>query len=119
GDNLKEYYLHYINRGKLEGRDGVETNICNGIDYNSVYNYDYYTSKNPDIKNAFGNDRKATFEHFINRGMLEGRRASAEFDVNYYREQNQDLQNAYGDNLKEYYLHYINRGKLERRIGAE
>ncbi|MDO5409428.1 MAG: M23 family metallopeptidase, partial [Lachnospiraceae bacterium] len=58
--------------------------------YSSVYNYDYYTSKNPDVKNAFGNDRKATFEHFINRGMLEGRRASAEFDVNYYREQNQD-----------------------------
>jgi len=50
--------------------------------------------------------------------MLEGRRASAEFDVNYYRSQNPDLQKAYGSDLKSYYFHYITQGRLENRKGA-
>ena len=117
GNDLKSYYLHYITQGRLENRKGVETNV-NGVDYSFVYSFDYYTANHPDVNQKYGNDRDATFQHFLGRGMLEGRRASAEFDVNYYRSQNPDLQKAYGSDLKSYYLHYITQGRLENRKGA-
>lgn len=118
GNDLSSYYLHYINRGRLEGRQGTET-ISNGVDYSPVYNYEDYTAYNPDIKRVYGNDRIATFQHFIGRGMLEGRRASKKFDVKYYRNNNWDLKRKYGDDMPSYYLHYINRGRLEERKGVE
>ncbi len=117
GDDLKAYYFHYITRGRLENRKGVETNV-NGVDYSWVYNFDYYTMNNPDVKRKYGDDRDKTFQHFLGRGMLEGRRGSAEFDVNYYRDQNSDLERAYGDDLQAYYFHYITQGRLENRKGA-
>lgn len=61
GNNLPNYYYHYINKGKNENRTAVGTTsiqggitVYDGVDYSPVYNYDYYTSKYPDIKNAFG-----------------------------------------------------------------
>jgi len=117
GNDLKPYYLHYINRGRLEGRQGTET-ISNGVDYSPIYNYEDYTTYNPDIKRVYGNDRIATFQHFLGRGMLEGRRASKKFDVKYYRNNNSDLRRKYGDDLTSYYLHFINRGRLEGRKGV-
>lgn len=117
GNDLKAYYFHYITQGRIENRKGVETNV-NGVDYSYVYSYDYYTMMNPDVKQKYGDDRDATFQHFLGRGMLEGRRGSAEFDVNYYRSHNADLQRAYGNDLKSYYFHYITQGRLENRKGA-
>jgi len=122
GNNINAYYLHYVNYGKAEGRQGTGCTTLqgaittyNGINYESVYNYNYYTSKNADIKNAYGSDDLAVLEHFINYGMSEGRLAIESFNVNIYKKRYADLRNAYGNNLKAYYMHYIIYGKAEGR----
>ncbi len=86
--------------------------------YAPVFNAAYYAKSNPDLKAAFGNDENALFQHFLDYGMSEGRRASAEFDVQSYRNAYADLRQAFGNNLKSYYLHYINSGKKEGRIAT-
>ncbi|MBQ9233607.1 MAG: hypothetical protein IJ167_06185 [Lachnospiraceae bacterium] len=92
GLNLKSYYMHYINNGRKEGRDAktystVKGSVTkyNGVDYSSVFNYNYYVNKYSDIKKAFGTDDIRTLQHFVNRGMTECRQAKAEFNVGYYR----------------------------------
>ena len=126
GNNLKNYYLHYMNRGLIEGRDGSNSTtpptgsstIYDGIDYSAVYDYTYYISTYPDLKNAFGNDQYKALQHFVNRGMLEGRQAKDSFNVYSYMNRYADLRAAFGNNLKNYYLHYMNNGLKEGRSGS-
>ena len=123
GDNLKNYYMHYIRYGAKEGRKTTGTTQMvgyvtklDGVDYSSVYDFNYYINKYSDLKNAYGayNDQ-AVLNHFVKYGMNEGRQAKATFDVNSYRLEYTDLRAAYGDNLKSYYMHYIRYGAKEKR----
>ena len=125
GNNLTEYYLDYIDSGYISGRSGQycdevvgATTIYEGVDYSNVYNYYYYVSVNPDIKNAYGNDDEAVLKHFVLYGRSECRRAIDSFDVIAYRSRYYDLQNAYGDDWIKYYNHYMYYGYYEGRIGA-
>lgn len=126
GSDLKSYYLHYVKYGKQEGRSGKGTSgvvsastVCDGIDYSAVYDFDYYTATNADIKKAYGDDDDSALLHFVNNGMKEGRRAHKDFDVYIYKKNYPDLRSAYGNDLKSYYMHYIKYGKAEGRTGAE
>ena len=56
------------------------------------------------------------FEHFYTCGMVEGRRASENFDVSVYKANNPDLAAVFGDDLKAYYTHYVQSGQLENRV---
>ncbi len=122
GNDLTKYYLHYIKWGYKENRKATGVSKLqnpvtklDGVDYSRVYDFNYYLSKNPDVKKAFGNDDVAVLRHFINYGMKEGRRAKASFDVNSYKLGYRDLRTAYGNDNKSYYLHYINWGYKEKR----
>ena len=124
GKNWKNYYLHYVKYGQKEGRKGTgctalqnATTVYNGINYASVYDYNYYVNNNVDVKKAYGDDENAVLAHFVNYGMKEGRQAKADFNAGVYRENYADLQSAYGNDLKSYYLHYMNFGKKEGRSG--
>lgn len=126
GNNAKSYFLHYINNGIREKRiaTGCDTTIIgaqtkyNGIDYGSVYDFNYYVSKNPDVLKAYGYDENKVLAHFVNFGMKEGRRASETFKLSVYKNRYADLRKAYGNNNKSYYLHYIRNGKKERRTAV-
>lgn len=125
GNNLKQYYLHYVNWGRNEGRKGTgctqlqnAVTVYNGVNYATVYDYEYYTSHNQDVRKAFGYDDIAVLKHFVQYGMKEGRQAKATFNVTSYRLQYPDLRQAYGSNLKNYYLHYMNYGAKEGRKGT-
>ena len=125
GTNLKNYYLHYISSGKSEGRAGTGCTTMtgaittyNGVNYSSVYDYNYYVGKYSDLKSAFYYDDYAVLQHFVNSGMSEGRQAKSTFDVNSYRLQYSDLRRAFGSNLKNYYLHYVSSGRSEGRAGT-
>lgn len=122
GNDLKAYYLHYMYYGQNEHRiasgpvdhiDGVT--VYHGVDYSQVYDYNYYVSKNPDVKAAFGNDDIATLAHFVNYGMSEGRIAKADFNVNIYKKRYTDLRTVYGNDMRAYYWHYIQYGQREGR----
>jgi len=91
----------------------------NGYDYSPVFNPNYYVSRYPDLKAAFGNDANALWNHFVTFGMNEFRQASEEFDPVYYRKNNPDVEQAFGDNRPMYYFHYVACGKKEGRKGAE
>lgn len=125
GNDLKAYYLHYVNYGRAEGRTGTgyentlvgAVTTYNGINYAGVYNYNYYTSANPDVKQVYGTDDAAVLAHFVNYGMKEGRQASENFNVWNYRGRYADLEAAFGNDLVQYYLHYLNNGIREGRDG--
>lgn len=124
GNDKKSYYMHYIIFGRREGRTAIgnenrvinPVTVYNGVDYSSVYDYNYYISKYSDLKNAFGNDDVMALKHFVTCGMNEGRQAKEDFKVHTYRNNYNDLQQVYGSSLSDYYLHYIYYGKNEGRI---
>jgi hypothetical protein len=122
GSNIQKYLWHYATNGKQEGRIGTGdyrggTTVYNGIDYSSVYNFDYYTRTNPDIWSVYGLDDKATLKHFLFNGIYEDRRGIIDFSVNAYRTRYADLRAAYGSDLQKYAWHYATNGKQEGRIG--
>ena len=122
GNDMRAYYWHYMQYGQREGRSATgEVNsftgvtVYNGTDYSTVYDYNYYVSKNPDVKATYGDDDIAVLAHFVNYGMTEGRSAKESFDVRKYRSAYIDLQQTYGDNWRAYYGHYMHYGILEGR----
>lgn len=129
GTNLKSYYLHYVNNGRLENRSATScefqgwTTSLQGVDYSAVYDGAYYFDHYADLQKAFtvnpGQvqliDDVALLRHFINNGMTEARRGNASFNVRFYQYRYSDLQAAFGTNLKSYYLHYVNSGCHEGR----
>ena len=141
GNNLKKYYQHYVQYGKAEGRvgsDGSKPNtstasntsnsvapattnnaVLNGVNYSSVYDYNYYINRYADLRQAFGTNQKAVLQHFVTCGMNEGRQASTNFNLNTYKSRYSDLRNAFGNNNKAYYIHYLNYGKAEGRKASD
>lgn len=122
GDDLKPYYLHYVNYGQKEGRVATRKIAANvmmydGVDYANVYDFCYYTKRYPDIKAAYGNDPAGALRHFLNYGMKEGRQAESGFNVNIYRSRYADLRAAFGSDLTLYFRHYLRCGKSEGRSG--
>ena len=53
--------------------------VYNGIDYSSVYDFDYYVSRYPDIAYYFGNDPQGALAHFVTFGIAEGRQGRESF----------------------------------------
>lgn len=119
---LTSYYIHYMQQGIKEGRTATGTSELigfitelNGIDYSSVYNFEYYIEHYSDIQKIYAQDDIGALEHFVEFGMKEGRQASEEFSVDAYKNNYADLRNAYGNNNILYYMHYIQWGKTENR----
>ena len=127
GSDLRSYYLHYVTNGFYERREtiGYDNKLVGGgvnsvwiFNFADAYDYDYYTSHNPDLVSAFGCDDTAILNHFINYGIREGRQAKADFSVVGYKNRYLDLRRAYGNDLFSYMLHYISYGKKEGRDGS-
>ncbi len=121
-NNLKEYYIHYSNCGRYEGRAGTGCNSLQnpvhvfwGYDYSPVYNYEYYKSHNADLRKAFGDNDMDYFVHFLTCGMKEGRQGNSGFDVYKYAGNYPDLFRSFWFNLPDYYIHYIVWGRTEGR----
>ncbi len=83
--------------------------------WDPVFNPDYYAMHNPDIQSMYGGDDEKLLKHFICMGMIEGRRANAEFDVNVYMNYNPDVVEKLGFDTRAYYLHYISEGQKAGR----
>lgn len=86
--------------------------------YQAVFDADYYRSAYPDVAAAFGNNKAALFNHFVNYGVKEGRSGSADFNPQAYRAKYADLQQAFGDDMAAYCRHYVTCGKAEGRDGT-
>lgn len=86
------------------------------FDYSAVFDADFYLKKYPDLRKAFGDDKKKAYDHFVKYGMKEERQACKNFIEPYYRKNYKDLQLAYGNDYPSYYQHYCKYGKSEGRI---
>ncbi len=119
GNDLKQYYLHYIRHGKAEGRTSVFTDSAvkeyQGVDYSQVYNFGYYTKRYPDLYAAYANDPTGAIQHFITFGIKEGRQACENFSISAYKNNYADLRSAFGDNDMAYVRHYMECGQDENR----
>ena len=94
---------------------GQEKYVYDGVVYDSVYDFNYYINKYPDIAAQYGSNPDGALKHFVDYGMKEGRQASEEFNVNYYKNRYSDLRQAYGNDKVKYYKHYIQYGAKEHR----
>jgi len=91
-----------------------------GVDYEAVFNADYYAQANPDVAAALGGDSQLMLQHFATVGIREGRVACADFNIEKYIEYNQDLVPVLGtEDVSVYYLHYIQAGKAEGRRASD
>ena len=134
GNDWPAYYLHYIQHGQKEhrvadrsinngssgssgGTTQVTSYVYNGLDYAPVFDPLYYLRKYSDLKRSFGSNYQAAFNHFLNYGMREGRRASDRFDPYHYKIRYNDLSRAFGNNWYNYFIHYLQYGIKEGRLG--
>ena len=121
--DLTAYARDYIESGKASGRvatgcsetvDPVST--YNGVDYSSVYDFNYYKNHNSYVKTTYGGDDVSAIEYFVNTGMSKKDQANETFSITCYYDNYNDLYDAYGENYSAYYKHYVNSGKNEGRV---
>ncbi|MBQ7776263.1 MAG: hypothetical protein IJ379_10120 [Lachnospiraceae bacterium] len=93
----------------------TSTFSVNAAGLKSVFNAKYYADQYQDLKDAFGYDEEALYQHFITYGAKEGRSMSPVLDVVQYRENYADLNEAFGDDWDAYVEHYFNHGIEEKR----
>ena len=116
-NDLKKYYLHYIQYGrKEESRKKTATgiksmqNYCTryaGIDYAPVYDYNYYVKKYPDVKKKYGYDDVAVFEYFVEHGIAQGHIGCASFNVKEYYKKQKALHSVFGTDYEDYVQYYL------------
>ena len=120
-------YLHkLLKSGKVakDINDKINTGIAYGngymaygLDFEPVFNPDYYLKRYPDLASAGLHSAEQLFQHFCQCGMDEARQASVNFDPVAYRKKNPDLQNAFDDDWEAYYKHYLICGRAEIEEG--
>ena len=80
------------------------------------FDADFYATKYPDIKAAFGTNKEAMFNHFLTFGMKEGRMMNANFDPVAYVTAYPDVKATLKKNdYSKAYEHYVVFGKKEGR----
>ena len=86
-----------------------------------TFNYVAYADRYEDLKEAFGYDRKALYNHYITCGISENRIvefSSSVGNFNYiaYADRYEDVRQAFGYDRVALYNHYITYGISEGRI---
>ena len=82
-----------------------------------VYNKDYYRAMNPDLEKEFGNDEIALLNHWLSKGINEGRISSPVLHISEYVERHIDLKNVFGTDYKAAIIHFLTKGVEEGRVG--
>lgn len=80
-----------------------------------IFDADYYASEYSDVKEEYGDDAEALWNHFVTYGLAEGRGMNSLLDVAAYRETNADLAEAFGDDWDSYVTHFLTIGAWEGR----
>ncbi|MBU3107642.1 C40 family peptidase [Clostridium gasigenes] len=81
-----------------------------------IFDAEFYYKNNHDLQIAFGFDKGALKQHWIDFGIKEGRASSPIFDAKYYLANNSDVATVYGaTNYEAAYKHFITMGYKEGR----
>lgn len=88
-----------------------------GIDYAPVFSIEYYKAAYSDLREAFGDDDRAYFEHFVSFGMDEGRQGSLNFSIREFLKQHPALQGRHGTELAAYYREILTNPEYAKDLG--
>ena len=111
------YKIRHQYMDKLGTFNGFTT-MYNGVEYNMVYDPNYYLENQADMRNAFANDGYALIAHYVNYGIDEGRQAKEYFNPYVYKNNYVDLRNVYGYTIGNYTRHFVFYGcKEDNRQG--
>jgi N-acetylmuramoyl-L-alanine amidase len=120
-NDFAAYYRHYLEQGRFQNRKASGTTTVKGYttqynnkEYKDVYDYNFYTSLYPTIKQTFGFDDAATLKYFVKTGMKSGQQGNKAFDVQSYAYANPSVRKKYKNKLASYYTHYISTGKKKK-----
>lgn len=80
-----------------------------------IIDVEAYKAAYDDLAKAFGDDDAAYIEHYLTKGVYEGRTKGVLFDPLAYAEAYGDVRDAYGDDIFAIVNHYINFGVAENR----
>ena len=105
--------LNKIDVFAANARDGYSAGEVDMI--LSLFDYDYYRRSNPDLVNAYGDNKDQYINHLFAYGINEGRKWSSFYDNDYYLNRYSDLKQAYGNVPKELLKHYLVYGFNEGR----
>lgn len=121
-----EYIHNLLKSGKIakDINDRLDGGIIygkgfkyDGLDFEPVFNPDYYIKRYPDLSAAGLKTSTQLFTHFCQFGMMEARQGCVSFDPVKYRKANKDLNDVLGDDWEAYYKHYLICGKSEIETG--
>lgn len=121
-----EYIHNLLKSGKIakDINDRLDGGIIygkgfkyDGLDFEPVFNPDYYIKRYPDLSAAGLKTSTQLFTHFCQFGMMEARQGCVSFDPVKYRKANKDLNDVLGDDWEAYYKHYLIFGKGEIEQG--
>ena len=105
--------------GKIElvlssGMPKVENTVYEGIDYDLVYDKDYYLSHYPEVFDEVGDGDEDVLRYFIEEGIPEGEQGCEHFSVLTYLEANDAmLRPYYGEDYSAILEHYLIGGGYE------
>lgn len=88
---------------------------ANAATLKDLFDEHYYADTYGDLKEAYGYDREALWQHFVTFGLSEGRNMNGLLDVVKYRQEYADLDEAFGDNWDAYVDHFLLYGAKENR----
>lgn len=80
---------------------------------NWVFDPVYYAQKYDDLMAAFGNNEAALYNHYLTKGITEGRQASPLFNIKYYLNQNAELKEVFGSDYEAAFSHFVSYGQYE------
>lgn len=95
-NSINESYYNTRYAGARRVISGNTTTATRTVMEDAAFDYIFYAFKYPDLKEAFGLNEEALYDHWLYYGIKEGRCASTLFDVRYYLENSKDLQDAFG-----------------------
>ena len=126
--NVKQYIAMYPSEGDYGDWANITREyVANGRDAGlvglfvlrpEVFSVDNYLYYNADLQGAFGGNRKAVINHWLNNGINEGRQASDTFKVTSYLDKNPDIAARVNYNNTTAIRNYILQGMDAGRDGT-
>ena len=118
GTDIEKYYIHYIQHGKSEKRTAVGVKsmqnyltVYKDVDVSSIYDFNYYLSKNSTLKKKYMLDDAGLLEYFAMTGIFANDKAKASYKEADYKtikaSLNEIKNNPIGTEIVRYALQFV------------
>lgn len=102
GNELKNYYMHYIYSGMEEGRSTADAPVITepvtsfgGVELSSIYDFNYYVANNLEAAELYKKDDVGAIKHFVEKSMPLGLPGAAVYDTEEYERLRDEMNLGY------------------------